>query len=192
MRAVTNCKIGPGTRGCKAAFSGVMFLFGFAPSFRFKEGSSEGNGLSPVLKMSASKRYWMLIPEFSGAISWSMAARYRDKSVGVKTQHCFRPYVMGNASVSLLSWNTRPDIPSCSARIRLLSRSSACCTHLPFLFFSSDVFSRFHWSGLLALMFLLQIAFHSGYRRYLLMTDLFWLEDSWLTLLPHIDLKSLA
>ena len=34
--------------------------------------------------------------------------------------------------------------------------------------------------------------FHLANRRCRMMTDLFWLEDSWLTLIPSIDLKSLA
>ena len=71
-----------------------------------------------VLKMAPSTRYRMLTPGLSGGISWSIAARYRKKSVGARTQPCFRPEVTGNSSDSLLSWNTRPDIPSCRARTR--------------------------------------------------------------------------
>ena len=42
-----------------------------------------------------SRRYWMLTPGFSGGILWSIAARYREKSAGARTQPCFRPEVLG-------------------------------------------------------------------------------------------------
>jgi len=79
-----------------------------------------------VLKMALSRRNWMLMPGLSGGISWSIVARYREKSVGMRTQPCLNPNVMGNCSVSLLLWNTCSNMPSCRAWTRPMkcSRSS--------------------------------------------------------------------
>ena len=62
-----------------------------------------------VLKMAPSRRYRMSTPGLYGGISWSVTARYKAKSEGARTQPCFNLDVMGNP-VSLLSWNTHPDI----------------------------------------------------------------------------------
>ena len=76
--------------------------------------------------MALSRRNWMLMPGLSGGISWSIVARYREKSVGMRTQPCLNPNVMGNCSVSLLLWNTCSNMPSCRAWTRPMkcSRSS--------------------------------------------------------------------
>lgn len=52
----------------------------------------------------------MSTPGLLGRISQSIVARYREKSVGVRTQPYLNPDVMGNISVRLLSWKTGPDM----------------------------------------------------------------------------------
>lgn len=48
-----------------------------------------------VLKMVSLRRYRMLTLGLLGGIIWSIAVRYREKSVGARTQFCFRIEVMG-------------------------------------------------------------------------------------------------
>lgn len=67
------------------------------------DGSDGGISARSKLKISLSRRYWMLRPRLSGGMSWRIVARYIEKSAGARTQPCFIPDVMGNSSVSLLS-----------------------------------------------------------------------------------------
>ena len=54
-----------------------------------------------VVNSPPSKGYFISAPGLSGGNSNSIAAGYRDKSVGARTRLYFSPQVIGNSSESL-------------------------------------------------------------------------------------------
>lgn len=71
------------------------------------------------LKSPMSCLYWLSTPVLAGReISLIMAARYREKSIGDRTQPCLSPTLIGNESEKTRWGFTRPSVPWWNIRIR--------------------------------------------------------------------------